>query len=208
MKLNLDNLPVTIVAVSKNRSKEDIKRLYDKGFVIFGENRIQELLTKIDIDLPITWHMIGHLQSNKAKQAVKHTSLIHSVDSIKLLQAINKEAFKQNKIMNVLIQINIAQEKTKYGIMTNELFTFIDQAKDLSNIMINGIMVIGPDTDDQPKIKAVFKEGFKLYQALHKIQQPNLDLKYLSMGMSNDYQIAIETGSNMVRIGRLLFENY
>lgn len=208
MKLNLINLPATIVAVSKNRSKEDIKRLYHQGFTIFGENRIQELLLKVDIDLPITWHMIGHLQSNKVKQAVKYTTLIHSVDSIKLLQAIDKEAYKQAKIMHVLIQINIAQEKTKYGIMTDELFTFIDQAKDLSNIMINGIMVIGPDIDDQPKIKAVFEEGFKLYQALHKIQQPNLDLKYLSMGMSNDYQIAIETGSNMVRIGRLLFENY
>jgi pyridoxal phosphate enzyme (YggS family) len=208
MKPNLISLPVTVVAVSKNRSKEDIKRLYHKGFMIFGENRIQELLTKVDIDLPVTWHMIGHLQSNKVKPAVKYTSLIHSVDSIKLLQAIDKEACKQTKIMNVLIQINIAKEKTKYGIKTEELFAFIDQAKDLSNITINGLMVIGPDTDDQAKIKAVFEEGFELYQTLHKIQQTNLDLKYLSMGMSNDYQIAIETGSNMVRIGRLLFENY
>jgi pyridoxal phosphate enzyme (YggS family) len=208
MKLNLINLPATIVAVSKNRSKEDIKRLYHQGFTIFGENRIQELLLKVDIDLPITWHMIGHLQSNKVKQAVKYTTLIHSVDSIKLLQAIDKEAYKQAKIMNVLIQINIAKEKTKYGINEDEIFIFVEQAKDLSNIMINGIMVIGPDTDEQAKIKEVFNKAYKLYQSLEKIKQNNLDIKYLSMGMSNDYQIAIESGSNMVRIGRLLFENY
>ncbi len=208
MKPNLINLPVTIIAVSKNRSKEDIKRLYHQGFTIFGENRIQELLSKVDIALPITWHMIGHLQSNKVKHAVQYTTLIHSVDSIKLLQAIDKEAYKQAKIMNVLIQINIAKEKTKHGIYEDDLFSLIDQAKDLSNIMINGIMVIGPDTDEQTKIKEVFNKAYNLYQALEKVKQNNLDIKYLSMGMSNDYQIAIESGSNMVRIGRLLFENY
>jgi len=205
MKPNLINLPVTIVAVSKNRSKEDIKRLYHQGFTIFGENRIQELLLKVDIDLPITWHMIGHLQSNKVKHAVKYTTLIHSVDSIKLLQAIDKEAYKQAKIMNVLIQINIAKEKTKYGINEDELFTFIEQAKDLSNIMINGIMVIGPDTDEQAKIKQVFNKAYKLYQSLEKIKQNNLDIKYLSMGMSNDFEVAIEEGANMVRIGTAIF---
>ena len=208
MKNDLLNLPVTVVAVSKNHTKDDICRLYDQGFRIFGENRVQELLTKIDLDLPIIWHMIGHLQSNKVKSVVTYCQLIHSVDSYSLLKDIDKEACKQAKIMNVLIQVNIAEEITKHGITKDQLPIIIQQAKSLDNICIMGIMVIGPHTDDIQQIKAVFDEGKVLFDNLHKLQQSNLKPTYLSMGMSNDYEIAIDCGSNMVRIGTLLFNTY
>ena len=208
MEKDLLKLPVTVVAVSKNHTKDDIRRLYDRGFRIFGENRVQELLTKVDLDLPIIWHMIGHLQSNKVKSVVTYCQLIHSVDSFDLLKEINKEAGKQAKIMNVLIQVNIAEEITKYGISKDQLPIIIQQAKALDHICIMGIMVIGPHTDDVQQIKAVFDEGKILFDKLYKIQQNNLKPTYLSMGMSNDYEIAIDCGSNMVRIGTLLFNTY
>ncbi|MDD4643335.1 MAG: YggS family pyridoxal phosphate-dependent enzyme [Erysipelotrichaceae bacterium] len=208
MKNNIKSLPLTIVAVSKNRSKSDIKRLFDQGFTIFGENRVQELLTKVDIDLPIIWHMIGHLQTNKVKFAVKYCAMIQSVDSLKLLKAIDQEAQKQDKVMPVLIQVNIAKEETKFGITKDELIPMINKAKELDNIIINGLMVIGPNTDDKDKILTVFQEGNLIYQELKKIAQSNLNPIFLSMGMSNDYQIAIDAGSNMIRIGRLLFSEY
>ena len=208
MKKDLLHLPVTVVAVSKNHTKDDIRRLYDQGFRIFGENRVQELLTKVDIELPIIWHMIGHLQTNKVKSVVTYCQMIHSVDSYDLLKVINKEASKQNKIMNVLIQVNIAKEVTKYGITKDQLPIIIQQANSLEHICIMGIMVIGPHTDDTQQIKEVFDEGKKLFDDLHKIQQNNLKPTYLSMGMSNDYKIAIDCGSNMVRIGTLLFTTY
>lgn len=208
MKNNIKSLPLTIVAVSKNRSKSDIKRLFDQGFTIFGENRVQELLTKVDIDLPIIWHMIGHLQTNKVKFAVKYCAMIQSVDSLKLLKAIDQEAQKQDKVMPVLIQVNIAKEETKFGITKDELIPMINKAKELDNIIINGLMVIGPNTNDKDKILTVFQEGNLIYQELKKIAQSNLNPIFLSMGMSNDYQIAIDAGSNMIRIGRLLFSEY
>jgi len=208
MEKDLLHLPATVVAVSKNRTKEDIRRLYDQGFRIFGENRVQELLTKVDLDLPIIWHMIGHLQTNKVKSVVTYCQMIHSVDSYDLLKVIDKEANKQDKIMNVLIQVNIAKEVTKYGITKDQLPIIIQQANSLENICIMGIMVIGPHTEDTQQIKEVFDEGKKLFDDLHKIQQNNLKPTYLSMGMSNDYEIAIDCGSNMVRIGTLLFRTY
>lgn len=208
MEKDLLHLPVTVVAVSKTRTKEDIRRLYDQGFRIFGENRVQELLTKVDLDLPIIWHMIGHLQTNKVKSVVTYCQMIHSVDSYDLLKVIDKEANKQDKIMNVLIQVNIAKEVTKYGITKDQLPIIIQQANSLENICIMGIMVIGPHTEDTQQIKEVFDEGKKLFDDLHKIQQNNLKPTYLSMGMSNDYEIAIDCGSNMVRIGTLLFRTY
>ncbi|MDD2591912.1 MAG: YggS family pyridoxal phosphate-dependent enzyme, partial [Erysipelotrichaceae bacterium] len=171
MKNNIKSLPLTIVAVSKNRSKSDIKRLFDQGFTIFGENRVQELLTKVDIDLPIIWHMIGHLQTNKVKFAVKYCAMIQSVDSLKLLKAIDQEAQKQDKVMPVLIQVNIAKEETKFGITKDELIPMINKAKELDNIIINGLMVIGPNTDDKDKILTVFQEGNLIYQELKKIAQ-------------------------------------
>ncbi|MPN12399.1 Pyridoxal phosphate homeostasis protein [bioreactor metagenome] len=208
MEKDLLHLPAIVVAVSKNRTKEDICRLYDQGFCIFGENRVQELLTKIDIDRPVVWHLIGHLQSNKVRSVVTHCALIHSVDSYKLLTEINKEASKQNKISHVLIQVNIAEEDTKFGIPAQELIPLVKQAAALDHILIQGIMVIGPHTEDQARIQTVFTAGKNLFDQLHEINQANLQPSYLSMGMSHDYETALACGSNMVRLGTLLFTTY
>lgn len=207
MKEQLLNLPVIVVAVTKNHTKAEICQLYDLGYRIFAESRIQELLTKIDISKPITWHMIGHLQTNKVKTAVTYCSMIQSIDSLHLLKAVDNEARKQNKIMEVLIQVNIANEDTKFGINENDVLDLIKQASSLSNIMIKGLMVIGPHTDDKEKIKEVFIKAKSLYDHLKFLDQINVDFKYLSMGMSNDYQIALACGSNMLRIGSLLFSD-
>ncbi|MEA5017914.1 MAG: YggS family pyridoxal phosphate-dependent enzyme [Erysipelotrichaceae bacterium] len=207
MKEQLLNLPVIVVAVTKNHTKAEICQLYDLGYRIFAESRIQELLTKIDVSKPIIWHMIGHLQTNKVKTAVTYCSMIQSIDSLHLLKAVDNEANKQNKIMEVLIQVNIANEDTKFGVNENDVLDLIKQASSLSNIMIKGLMVIGPHTDDKEKIKEVFIKAKSLYDHLKLLDQINVDFKYLSMGMSNDYQIALACGSNMLRIGSLLFSD-
>lgn len=207
MKEQLLNLPVIVVAVTKNHTKAEICQLYDLGYRFFAESRIQELLTKIDVSKPIIWHMIGHLQTNKVKTAVTYCSMIQSIDSLHLLKAVDNEANKQNKIMEVLIQVNIANEDTKFGVNENDVLDLIKQASSLSNIMIKGLMVIGPHTDDKEKIKEVFIKAKSLYDHLKLLDQINVDFKYLSMGMSNDYQIALACGSNMLRIGSLLFSD-
>lgn len=207
MKEQLLNLPVIVVAVTKNHTKAEICQLYDLGYRIFAESKIQELLTKTDITIPIMWHMIGHLQTNKVKAAVAHCAMIQSIDSLRLLKAVDNEARKQNKIMEVLIQVNIANEQTKFGVNEGSVLELIKQAYPLSNILIKGLMVIGPHTDDKKKIKEVFTKAKSLYDCLKHLDQINVDFKYLSMGMSNDYQIALACGSNMLRIGSLLFSD-
>ncbi len=195
-----------IVVVTKNHSLDEIKVLYDEGFRIFGENRVQELVNKQKNDMPgIQWQLIGHLQTNKVKYAVKYCSLIQSVDSLKLLQDINKEAYKQNKSMPVLIQVNIAQEATKFGISIAELGSLLKDASNLDHIIISGLMVIGPHTKDTAEIKKVFTQGKELFDKYQNFQQSNVNFTILSMGMSEDYPFALECGSTMLRLGRIMF---
>ena len=195
-----------IVVVSKNHSLEEIRPLYQKGYRMFGENRVQELLSKTDNDMPeISWHLIGHLQTNKAKYAVRHCDLIHSADSLKCLQAINHEAEKIRKVQSVLIQVNIAKEATKFGIMEEDLFPLVKQAESLSSLSIEGIMVIGPHVQDPGRIRAVFTEGRKLYERGFSLKQDNVHWKTLSMGMSQDYKIALECGTTLMRLGHIMF---
>jgi len=200
----------TLVAVSKTKSVEEIKELYDLGQRDFGENYVRELTEK-QAQLPkdIRWHFIGHLQSNKVKQIAPFIHLIQSVDSLKLLQQINKQAQKNNRIVNCLLQVHIAQEETKFGLDEKELKTLINtnasELHELKNICIVGLMGMGSFTDDMEKVRSEFKYLRDIFDKHAKLQTSNLKLQTLSMGMSSDYFVAIEEGSNMVRIGSLVF---
>ncbi len=191
-----------IVVVSKHHSLEEIRKLYDLGFHTFGENRVQELLTKVDSDMDISWHMIGHLQTNKVKEVVKYCDIVQSVDSVKLLTCINEECHKQDKVMPVLLQVNIAEEETKFGFEEDEVKEALEFSKGLDKVIVKGIMVIGPHVEDEKEIARVFTEGKKLFDAL---KQDNEQFEYLSMGMSSDYPIALACGSNMLRLGTIMF---
>ena len=189
----------TLVAVSKTKPKEEIRKAYELGVRDFGENYVQELVEKMDsLPLDIKWHMIGHLQTNKVKELVKRNIfLIESVDSIKLAREINKEALKNEKTINILIEVNIANDPNKTGVSENELDSLIKEVQELPNIHLKGLMAIAPHTEDENEIREAFKR-MKEYQIKYQ-------LEILSMGMSHDYPIALEEGSNMVRIGSKIF---
>jgi pyridoxal phosphate enzyme (YggS family) len=189
----------TLVAVSKTKPMEDIQALYDLGQRDFGENYVQELVDKQAV-LPrdIRWHFIGHLQSNKVKFIAPFVYLIHGVDSLGLLKEINKEAAKNNRVIDCLLQIHIATEETKFGLDATELAAVIKDAADCKNVRIAGLMGMASFSDD---LKLVRNE-FNMLRSLYS-EHPKFSI--LSMGMSGDYQIALEEGSNMVRIGSLLF---
>ncbi|HNQ12999.1 MAG TPA: YggS family pyridoxal phosphate-dependent enzyme [Bacteroidia bacterium] len=197
----------TLVAVSKNRSIELIEEIYRAGQNDFGENRVQELLKK-QPSLPesIRWHQIGHLQSNKVKQIIPFVYLIHSVDSVKLLQTIEKEAMRAGKKVNVLLQAHIAQEESKFGFDLNELKDFFDTQNDKKyhHINIRGLMGMATLSNDTSQIEKEFKQLRQLYEEIQK-DRPWFDT--LSMGMSSDYKIALANGSNMIRIGSALFDH-
>lgn len=197
LKKELGN--TTLVAVSKTKSNEEILEAYNQGIRDFGENYVQELIMKMDT-LPedIRWHMIGHLQTNKVKDIVKRNIyLIESVDSIKLADKINTEAIKNNKKVNILIEVNIADDINKTGCNIDELDSLINHAKDLSNINLLGLMCIAPHTEDINEIRNKFHT---MYELKNKYK-----LELLSMGMSSDYKIALEEGTNIVRIGTKIF---
>ena len=190
---------ITLVAVSKTKSNEEIMNVYNLGIRDFGENYVQELISKMD-SLPsdIKWHMIGHLQTNKVKDIIKRNIyLIESVDSTKLANVINKEAVKNNKIVNILIEVNIANDINKTGCKLEELDSLINLVKELSNIKLLGLMAIAPNTEDVSLIKESFKKMNELKE--------RYNLELLSIGMSSDYKIAIEIGTNIVRIGTKIF---
>ena len=192
----------TLVAVSKTKPNEAVKELYDLGHRDFGENYVQELVDKqASLPLDIRWHFIGHLQSNKVKYIAPFVHLIHGVDSLKLLLEINKQAVKNNRVIDCLLQVYIAQEETKFGMDEKELAEAIDAAAGLSNINIKGLMGMASFSSDTQ----VLKNEFNHLQSLYQKYQVTNPLSILSMGMSSDYTIAIESGSNLVRIGSLLF---
>jgi PLP dependent protein len=200
---------VKLVAVSKTKPAEEIMRLYQKGQRFFGENKVQELVAKYE-ELPkdIEWHMIGHLQTNKVKFIAPFISYIQSVDSIKLLEAINKEALKINRTINCLLQVYIANEKTKFGLDEEELITLLqsDLYKSLQNVKICGLMGIATYTENKDQIRKEFTGLSQLFFRMKKRFFDNAEnFKELSMGMSGDYAIAIEEGSTLVRIGSLIF---
>ena len=190
---------IDIVAVSKTKPINDLKEAYHAGQKIFGENKVQEMVSKFE-QLPkdILWHMIGHLQTNKVKYIASFVNTIHSVDSHKLLKEIQKQAFKHNRKIKCLIQIRIANEETKFGIEPSELEEILNFSKTLPNVKISGLMGMASFTEDKNQIRNEFRFLSNLYNSYN-------DLRVLSMGMSGDYQIGIEEGSTMVRIGSKIF---
>jgi len=207
--LNLERNDITLVAVSKTKPVEEIKKKYNEGFINFGENRANELVQKFNL-LPkdINWHMIGHLQTNKVKKIIPFISLIHSVDSLKLIDKIENESKKFGKKTNILLQVHIAKEKSKYGFNFKEVRDFFKNQLDESykNINIVGLMGMATFTNNKNHIRKEFKNLKIFYDEIKSISQKNNQkIKILSMGMSSDYKIAIEEGSNMVRIGSLIF---
>ena len=198
---------VTLVAVSKTKPLPDLQEAYDAGQRIFGENKIQEMSQKWE-ELPkdIQWHMIGHVQRNKVKYMAEFVSLIHGVDSLKLLKEINKQAVKHDRIIACLLQIHIAKEETKFGLDEKELLELLnsDSFKTLKNIEINGLMGMATFTDNQKQVKEEFCSLKSIFNNTKDIL-PNINI--LSMGMSGDYTMAIEEGSTMVRIGSSIFGN-
>jgi pyridoxal phosphate enzyme (YggS family) len=202
-----DTLPsdVTLVAVSKTKSISEIREAYDAGHTIFGENKIQEMVQKWE-NMPkdIQWHMIGHVQRNKVKYMAEFVSLIHGVDSIRLLGEIDKRAKQNNRVIHCLLQIHIAEETTKFGLNADELNELIhsEAFREMKNIAVVGLMGMATFTDDTNQIKREFRFLKTLFDSTKKTI-PNISI--LSMGMSSDYEIAIEEGSTMVRIGSSIF---
>lgn len=199
---------VTLVAVSKTKPIADLMEAYNAGQRIFGENYVQELVDK-QPQLPndVEWHFIGHLQSNKVKYIAPFVSLIQGVDSFRLLKEINKQAAKNNRIINCLLQIFIAEEESKFGLDENELNDILtsEELKKLKNIRIIGLMGMSTFTDNQVQVKKEFQTLKTVFDKYQTLKTENCDLKTLSMGMSGDYQLAIECGSTMVRIGSSIF---
>lgn len=197
---------VLLCAVSKTRTPEEINIAIDEGVTDIGENKVQEIMDKFDAIKPVRWHMIGHLQTNKVKYIIDKVSMIHSVDSYKLAAEINKRAAQHGIVMDILIQVNSAQEESKFGITTAETEKLIKEILDTcENVRIRGLMCIAPYADDPEDIKVYFEDVKKQYDEFGKIDHPMLDFKYLSMGMSHDFPVAIEAGSNLVRVGSAIF---
>lgn len=199
---------VTLVAVSKTKPVPDLMEAYNAGQRIFGENKIQEMVDKWEqMPKDIEWHMIGHVQSNKVKYMASFVSLIHGVDSLKLLEEINKQALKNNRIIDCLLQIYIAEEESKFGLDEKELSALLASSvfKEMKNIRIVGLMGMATFTENQDQIKKEFTHLKSIFDGLQSLQTENCKLKTISMGMSGDYQLAIACGSTMVRIGSSIF---
>ena len=199
-----DDVPaaVTVVAVSKTKPADAIQEAYDAGHVDFGENKVQELCLKHEtLPKDIRWHMIGHLQRNKVKYIAPFVHLIHGVDSERLLNEINKQGTKNDRIIDVLLQIHIAEESTKFGFSYEEAEAVLSKAKELENVRITGLMGMASYTDNTAQLTAEFNGLQDFYNRL----QPTNNWTTLSMGMSNDYKLAVDLGSNMIRVGSLIF---
>lgn len=197
---------VTLIAVSKTKPLSDIEELITYGATEFGENKVQELTDKYEnVSTKVNWHLIGHLQTNKVKYIVDKATLIHSVDSVRLASEIEKEANKKGVIANILIQVNIAHEDTKFGINENEIYDLINEIKNFEHIKIKGLMTIAPFVENPEENRVHFRNLYQLLLDIKSKNIDNIDMSILSMGMTNDYEIAIEEGATMVRVGTGIF---
>lgn len=197
-----------LVVVSKTYHVERIREVYDQGFRIFGENKVQEILDKKEhLPSDVKWHMIGHLQTNKVKYIVDFIDLIQSVDSEKLLKEINKQAQKVNRVVPILLQVYVAQEETKYGLDENEFFDLIEKIEKghFPFVQCKGVMGMASFTDDTEQVKEEFRKIRLLFESAKEMLSDKTSFNTVSMGMSGDYELALEEGSTMVRIGSLIF---
>lgn len=201
-----DRSEVTLVAVSKTKPAEMLREAYDLGVRVFGENKVQEIREKYEV-LPkdIEWHMIGHLQTNKVKYIVDKVRLIHSVDSFKLAEVIEKEAEKHGRTVDVLLEVNVAEEASKFGLKTSDVLPMAKKISQLPHVNLRGLMTIAPFVENPEKNRAIFANLHELYVDIKEKNIDNGTVSILSMGMTNDYEIAIEEGATMVRVGTGIF---
>ncbi len=197
---------VILVAVSKTRNPEEINAAIDAGVRDIGENKVQEILDKFEDIKPVRWHMIGHLQTNKVKYIIDKVDMIHSVDSIKLAREIDRRAAQHGKTMDILVQINPAQEESKFGVSVDDAEALVREIlANCGNIRIKGLMSVAPIVENMRDVRPYFDNVKVKYDELKKIDDPKLDFEYLSMGMSGDFPVAIEAGANLVRVGSAIF---
>lgn len=197
---------ITLIAVSKTKPAEMIKEVYDCGVREFGENKVQEILQKSELLPPdISWHMIGHLQRNKVKAVIGRAKLIHSVDSVRLAEEISKQAFNSGIVVNILLEVNVAGEETKYGFRPDELNDIFPKIAALPNIFIRGLMTSAPFVADPEDNRIYFRQLKQLCVDLRNKNIDNTSMDVLSMGMTNDYEVAVEEGATCVRVGTAIF---
>ena len=208
VKRILEQIPagVEVVGAAKTRTPEEILESIEAGLKIIGENYVQEAERAFEVIGPrAKWHMIGHLQSNKAKKAVRIFDMIETLDSLKLARAIDNACRKTDKVMAVLMEINSGEEPQKAGVMPAEAISLVRDVSELKNIRIMGLMTMGPFAGDPEDARPYFKKTRRLFEEIKKLNLPGVEMKYLSMGMSNSYMVALEEGANMVRIGTKIF---
>lgn len=205
-KAGRERSSVTLIAVSKTKPAEMVQELYDCGILDFGENKVQELVGKYDL-LPkdIRWHLIGHLQTNKVKYIIDKAYLIHSVDSLKLAREISKEAVKRQVNANILIEVNVAQEESKYGVAYDEVVGLLEQISLLPNIFVKGLMTVAPYVENAEENRFVFSKLKQLSVDITNKNIDNVSMDCLSMGMSGDFSVAIEEGAAFIRVGTSIF---
>ena len=205
-RANRDRNEVTLIAVSKTKPVSMLEEVYAEGIRCFGENKVQELTEKHDkLPSDVKWHMIGHLQRNKVKYIVDKVDLIHSVDSIRLAETIEQEAVKKDVIVPVLVEVNVAEEDSKFGLKVNEVLCIIEEISKFPHIRIKGLMTIAPYVENPEENRPVFARLRKLSVDIAEKNIDNVSVEILSMGMTNDYEVAIEEGATMVRVGTGIF---
>jgi len=204
-KSNRAEEEVLLIAVTKTQSADTINEAMAAGHMLFGENRVQELLAKYDLIPGAIWHLIGHLQTNKVKYIIDKVAMIESLDRLELAWEIEKRAAALCKIMPVLVRVNIAEEESKFGLREEATVGFMQEMVNFPHIKVMGLMTIGPYVCDAEEIRPVFARLRQLKDEVASMHLPHIDMKYLSMGMSNDYQVAVEEGANIVRVGSSIF---
>ena len=206
LRANKNPEEIKLVAVTKTATIEQIKEAISAGVKIIGENKVQEAKEKYQIlSADIEWHLVGHLQTNKVKYAIEIFDLIHSVDSIKLAKEIDRRSQQFGMITNVLVEVNISGEETKYGIKPEEVEPFIKEISEFSRIKIRGLMTIAPIAEDKEEVRPYFRKLRELSKEIKSKNIKNVKMDYLSMGMTEDFEVAIEEGANMIRVGRGIF---
>ena len=206
LKANRNPQEIKLVAVTKTATIEQIKEAISVGVKIIGENKVQEAKEKYQIlSADIEWHLVGHLQTNKVKYAIEIFDLIHSVDSIKLAKEIDRRSLQFGMITNVLVEVNVSGEETKYGIKPEEVEPFLKEISEFSRTRVRGLMTIAPIAEDKEEVRPYFRKLRELFKEIKSKNIKNVKMDYLSMGMTEDFEVAVEEGANMVRIGRGIF---
>lgn len=205
-KINRDPNEVTLIAVSKTKPVEMLKEAYDAGARVFGENKVQEIVDKYDqMPSDVKWHMIGHLQRNKVKYIVDKVDMIHSVDSYRLAQTIETEAAKKNVTVSVLLEVNVAEEESKFGLKMDEVLPLVQQISELPHVQVKGLMTIAPFVSNPEDNREIFRKLKKLSVDIEAKNINNTTMSVLSMGMTGDYMVAVQEGATMVRVGTGIF---